>query len=198
MTAGAHDAGGGFGRSAGTNAARGIMVIIAAVAVGLLLMWRGIGNDDTVAADAVDDPTAVTTEGDVAPTDDSALTTVPQETVPETTTTVAVVARDPSEVRVLVINGTDEPKVKGLGGRGTDLLKPFNYITLDTKNADVNGPSTIFYVAGYEAEAAAVATVYGVDPAAVLQPIDPVNPPIADTQDANVIVRIGSDGVIQV
>ncbi len=197
MTAGAHDAGGGFGRSAGTNAARGIMVIIAAVVVGLLLMWRGIGNDDTVAADGADG-SSETADGDQAPTEGDVVTTTTAETIPETTTTAALVARDPSEVRVLVINGTDEPKVKGLGGRGTDLLKPFNYVTLDTKNADVNGPSTIFYAAGYEAEAAAVAAVFGVDPAAVLQPLDPVNPPIAATQDANIIVRIGSDGVIQV
>ncbi|MEZ5377206.1 MAG: LytR C-terminal domain-containing protein [Acidimicrobiales bacterium] len=201
MTAGAHDAGGGFSRSAGTNAARGVLVIIAAVAVGLLLMFRGIGDssndtaaDATPAADGGGDTSDAAAAGDTS-------TTVPTgDTVVEsTTTTVSAPPRDPSEVKVLVLNGTDATsRVAGVAGAGTDLLKPSNYITLEPKDADINGPSAVFYTEGYLAEANAVAAVYGVDPATVVQPLDPTASPIADTQGANIVVRIGSDGVIKV
>ena len=93
-------------------------------------------------------------------------------------------------------NGTDG--LKGIAGRGTDILKTNNYITRDPKNADVVGPSVILYTEGFEAEAAAVAAVYGVDPSLVVQPFDPANSPIADIQEADIIVRVGNDGVIQV
>ncbi|MEZ5229594.1 MAG: hypothetical protein R2710_23905 [Acidimicrobiales bacterium] len=148
MTAGAHDAGGGFSRSAGTNAARGVLVIIAAVAVGLLLMFRGIGDssndtaaDATPAADGGGDTSDAAAAGDTS-------TTVPTgDTVVEsTTTTVSAPPRDPSEVKVLVLNGTDATsRVAGVAGAGTDLLKPSNYITLEPKDADINGPSAVFH-----------------------------------------------------
>jgi hypothetical protein len=191
MTTGAHDAGGGFGRSAGANAARGVMVIVGAVIVGLLLMNRGLGSDQAEATGQTE-VEAVATE----PITDAA----PVESTTTTSTTTAPVAlgapRDASEVAVLVTNGTDG--LKGIAGRGTDILKTNNYITRDPKNADVVGPSVILYTEGFEAEAAAVAAVYGVDPSLVVQPFDPANSPIADIQEADIIVRVGNDGVIQV
>ncbi len=206
MTAGAHDAGGGFSRSAGTNAARGVMVIVAAVAVGLLLMFRGIGDSSADTDAAAGDGSADTAEpgdtgqGDTGVTGATDTTLPAEEVTPETTdTTVSAPPRDPSEVRVLVLNGTDDAaRIGGVAGAGTDLLKPSNYVVLDPKDADVNGPSAIFFAEGYQAEANAVAAVYGVDPAAVVQPLDPTASPIVDTQDANIVVRIGSDGVIKV
>lgn len=210
MTAGAHDAGGGFSRSAGTNAARGVMVIVAAVAVGLLLMFRGI--DDSSDSAAADDGTEIsvegattdaegTTEGDgaAAAGDDGAVAAAEEPEPEPTEVPVAPPARDPSEVRVLVLNGTDEGNRRaGVAGAGTDILKPANYVTLEPKDADINGPSMVFYVEGYQAEANAVAAVFGADPAVVVQPLDPTQSPIVDTQDANIIVRIGSDGAINV
>ncbi len=200
MTAGAHDAGGGFSRSAGTNAARGIIVIVAAVAVGLLLMFRGIsdGSDDTAAGDVP--TTAADGQGGGEGIDTS--TTVPVDETPVESTTTTVVSappRDPSEVKVLVLNGTDaDNRVAGVAGAGTDLLKPFNYIVLEPKDADVNGPSAVFFTEGFQAEANAVAAVFGVEPSTVVQPLDPTTSPIADTQGANIVVRVGSDGVIKV
>ncbi len=197
MTAGAHDAGGGFGRSAGTNAARGVMVIVAAVAVGLLLMFQGLADSDSETDAAAGDPSAEATDG--ATTETTVATgevTTTTAAVAETTTTLAA-PRDPSTVKVLVLNGTD-PVVAGKAGAGTDVLKASNYVTLSPKNADVPGASAIYYTEGFQAEAVAVAAAYGVDPAAVVQPLDPAALPVADTQGANVIVRIGSDGVIQV
>lgn len=209
MTAGAHDAGGGFGRSAGTNAARGVAVIVVAVLVGLLLMFRGLSDSNEVAASGgegstpssnVTDPN--TTEPD--DTDPSTTDPVPEGTEgtegegPGTQDTPPLdPPRDASEVRVMVLNGTDaNQRVAGIGQKGTDVLKPFNYITLDPKNADTNGPSKVFYAEGYEAEAIAVAQAFGADPAAVVEALTAENSPITNTQDANIVVRIGSDGAI--
>ncbi len=202
MTAGAHDAGGGFSRSAGTNAARGVMVIVAAVAVGLLLMFRGINDSgDDTAAESTEAPVETGGEGEELVAAGDTSTTVPTEdTSAETTsTTVSAPPRDPSEVKVLVLNGTDDDnRTAGVAGAGTDVLKPSNYVVLEPKDADVNGPSAVFYAEGYLAEANAVAAVFGVDPVAVVQPLDPTAAPIVDTQGANIVVRIGSDGVIKV
>ena len=191
MTTGAHDSGGGFGRSAGANVARGVMVIVGAIIVGLLLMNRGLSDNRAGATSTDETPSTSTTE--------AGETTVSSETttteVSEPTTTLGA-PRDPSEVAVLVVNGTEN--LKGVAGRGTDILKTSNYITREPKNADVNGPSVILYTEGYQAEANAIAAIYGVDPETYVKPFDPASSPIADTQEANVVVRIGNDGVIQV
>ena len=199
MTTGAHDAGGGFGRSAGANVARGVMVIVGAVIVGLLLMNRGLSSDSSAEADVASDESA---SADGSTDETNADETNVEEAPPETTTPVTETPptlgapRDASEVAVLVTNGTDG--LKGIALRGTDILKTNNYITRDPKNADVVGPSVIMFTEGFEAEANAIAAVYGVDPVVVVTAFDTATSPIADTQDADVVVRVGNDGVIQV
>ncbi len=207
MTAGVHEAGGGGG--VGASSARGVIVIVAAVAVGLLLMWRGLGEADTQAVDAgtgdetatADDGTATdgtTTDG--AATDDTTAdgTTTDGTATDGTATedTTAPVAHAPAEVTVLVLNGTNG--IMGVAGRGTEVVAGAGFATAEAKNADVDGPSVVLYVEGYEADAIAVAQTFSVDPAAVVQPFDPATSPIADTQGAHVIVRVGNDGLIQV
>lgn len=202
MTAGAHDAGGGFGRSAGANVARGLMVIVGAVIVGLLLMNRGLGDTQAEAeagGTEVDASADGSGDGAEAATDTESTTTTTTE--PDSSTTLGA-PRDPSEVAVLVLNGTagdDGQPLKGVAGRGTDLLKTNNYITKDPKNSPAPGPSAVYFAEGFEAEALAVAEVMGVaDAATVVMPIDPTAPPIEDLQGANIVVQIGNDGVIQV
>lgn len=197
MTAGAHDAGGGFGRSAGTSAARGVAVIAVAVIVGLLLMRQGLGERSVVAAETSDVTTAENSDGNDANivTDDTTVSTEPEVEEP-TPTTPPPVVRPPAEVKVLVVNGT--AGIKGVAKRGADLVSGQGYVAADPKNADIDGASVILYIEGYEADARALATVFGVDPNAVVQPFDPATSPIADTQGANLIVRVGNDGVIQV
>ncbi len=209
MTAGAHEAAGGNlgpGGSVGASSARGVIVIVAAVAVGLLLMWRGLGETDSQAVDA--GGTEETTSDDVSSgddavadgdtdtnaTDDGTATDGATDTTPDST--AAPVAHAPAEVTVLVLNGTNG--IKGVAGRGTEVAAGAGFATAEAKNADVDGPSVVLYVEGYEADAIAVAQAFSVDPAAVVQPFDPATSPIADTQGAHVIVRVGNDGLIQV
>ncbi len=201
MTAGAHDAGGGFGRSAGVNTARGIGVILVAIVVGLLLMREGLAErteaaatTDTTEAPSSDSDENLVTDPDAdADADAAADDAVVEET---TTTTEAAVARPPAEVKVLVLNGTNG--IQGVAGRGTTVVTDAGYVGAEPKNAEVDGPSVVLYVEGYEADARAVAAAFGVDPDAVIAPFDAATSPIADTQSANVIVRVGNDGVIQV
>ena len=191
MTTEAHDAGGGFGRAAGANAARGVMVIVAAVIVGVLLDGDGASPNTAGASEAPDSDAAAT--GDSA--DDSTAETVPDGGT--TTPSAALPApRDPSEVSVLVLNGTNG--LPGVAKRGTDVLKIKNYLTKDPKDAVVDGASVVLFQPGYESEAVAVATAFGVDPALVVKPFDAAASPIPDTQGANIIVRIGADGLIKV
>ncbi|MEZ5340820.1 MAG: LytR C-terminal domain-containing protein [Acidimicrobiales bacterium] len=106
-------------------------------------------------------------------------------------------ARPAGEVAVLVLNGTEGP-VAGIAGAGANKLKTNNYVTRDPKNATVPSPSAVYYADGFEAEAIAVASVFGADPAVVVQPLDPATVPISDTQSADIVVVVGNDGVIVV
>lgn len=204
MTDGAHDAGGGFGRSAGANAARGVMVIVAAVVVGLLLMQRGLSDTSTTAAGGSAASDAEGAEaGDAAGTGETADGATGDTTADDaatasssTTSTTLAPPRDPSEVKVLVLNATDG--VKGAAGRGTQALLASNYRTGEPDDATANGPSMILFQPGFEAEARAVAELFGVDPAALVQPFDAAASLTDDTQESNLIVVIGNDGLIQV
>lgn len=195
MTAGAHDSGEGFGRSAGVNAARGIAVIVGAVLLGIFLMVRGV-DDNSVAATE----TTVTTEaaedadGSAETAPDDVVTTLPAEDAAITDDTLGA-QRNPSEVLTLALNGTS-PAQPGLAGSTRDRLQTAGYGAAAPKNADTPGPSVILFTDGFESDARAIAELFGVDPAAVVKPFDAATSPIADTQSANVIVMAGSDGVI--
>ncbi len=195
MTAGAHDAGGGFGRSAGANAVRGGAVIVGAVILGLILMARGI-DDSTAAAT---DPDITTTTVAPAATDQSTpdeattITTAPPQG--ESTSSTLGAQRPTSEVLILALNGT-VPARGGVAGRLRDTLVSNGYGSVDPKNADTRGPSVILFVEGYESDALAIAALIGVDPVAVVKPFDPATSPIADTQGAHIVVMVGDDEVI--
>lgn len=194
MTEGAHDAGGGFGRSAGANAGRGIAVIVGAVILGLFLMARGVDDSDLVAAE---DPVTTTTvsetdSGDAASTTEQSTTITTAAPAVETTLGAQ---RDPAEVLTLALNGTD-PVQGGVASKTRDVLQASGYGTAAPKNAETVGPSVVLFVEGYESDARAIAAVFGADPAVVVKPFDAATSPIADTQGAQVIVMAGNDGVI--
>ncbi len=196
MTAGAHDSGEGFGRSAGVNAARGIAVIVGAVLLGIFLMARGI-DDNSVAAEEVTTTTVPVQSADGSDGEsggDDVVTTVPVEDEPETDTTLGA-QRNPAEVLTLALNGTS-PIEAGVAGKTRDVLTTAGYASATPKNADTPGPSVILFTEGFESNARAIAELFSVDPAAVVKPFDAATSPISDTQSANVIVMAGSDGVI--
>lgn len=213
-------------RLGGTDLFRGAMVILAAVVIGGLVLSRGIDDDEVDTGGAIDeteqaevDPAAVDATDTTNPTDqagaeaatdapDQGVTSTLPTTAPtataedpvsdettETTTTPLDTVRAPAEVRTLVLNAGGP---QGIAGRATELLQAASYTTAAAKNADANGPSAIYFIEGYEAEALAAASVFGPGLDALVEPLDPVSPPTADIQDAVVIIVVGNDDIIAV
>jgi hypothetical protein len=167
---------GSFVRSAGGAIARGGLLVAVAVLIGVLLLARGLDSGDLVSAGGGDDG-GETTDGTTA--GDPATST--------TSTTAAAAVRPPTEVRVLVANGSGVP---GVAGQRTDTLATAGYQTLEPANAAPTPTTQVLFAEGFQAEAAAVATALGFPPTAV-QPLP--DPPPVDPLDASVVVVLGQD-----
>ena len=207
---------GSFVRSTSNAAARGGALIAVALIIGFLLLWKGgIGTDDDAAAidtssddtssDVVDDGSgdddAVAgddgaDDGDTAddPGDGSGDDTGDDDgdTVdpPGTPTT-----RPVGEVKVVVANGVGEA---GLAGDRTAVLTTAGYVG-QAANAATRPieASAVYYLNGYDQDAAGVAAELGADPVAVLRPApgDPTEL-VADAtgvEDFHVWVMLGTD-----
>ena len=206
MNTGAHDAGGGFTQSVGTNAARGIGVILAAVLVGLGLMALGY-SDSAVVADAGDSGSALVSGdddgGDDGSGDDGSTgddTTVEETTTttqaPTTTTTEpAPVARPAADVTIVVLNAADGKP--GIAGRTTGVLEDAGYASLTPRDAGKDQETAVQYVEGYEGDAIAVAAVFGLDESVVEPfPADPNIREDAHVDGAQIVVFVGLDNKI--
>jgi hypothetical protein len=167
-------------------------VIVAAVAVGLFLLNRGLAERDVEAGPA-DEPVAAQPAEPETADDPATPAEEVTQTPPETPVPAVAEPRPPSEVRVLVLNGSGR---QGVAARGTQFFSQAGYDTAEPENAPGPGPSAIVYADGYAEEANAAAVALGLDPALVVRPLDPAAPPIADTQGANLVVVAGTDGLI--
>jgi len=158
-----------------------LSIIVAAIAVILgFLILRDINDDGNASGGGVgsDDTTAETTipgGADVTTTAPSAATTAPATLKPYT---------------VLVANAAS---VQGAAASMTTALQGKGVLTIPGTNSTATGAqatTTIYYTAGYELEAAELATIMGVT--APPQPM-PDPPPVADLSTANVLVQLGTD-----
>ena len=105
----------------------------------------------------------------------------------ETTTTTAAVANAPANVTVLVANGSGK---SGVAATNATKLKTAGYTKVDTTNSPTTAKSAVYYAAGAQADAQAVATALGLDPSVVAAM---PSPPPVDLAGATVLVVIGSD-----
>lgn len=158
------------------------------------------GVDPGAAADPATDPLTGAAAGTDTSTDPGTTPTAPADDAmadesSETTDSPLDTVRPPAEVRTLVLNAGGP---QGIAGRATELLQAASYLTSAAKNADVNGPSTIYYTEGFQNEALAVASVFGPGLESLVQALDPAAPPTADLQQANVVVVVGNDDIIAV
>ena len=185
----------------GTNAARGVGVILAAVAVGAILMWLGYSND-SVDATADDDGSALVSDDDGSGDDgssddgsDDGTTSTTEATTTTTTTAPPVTARPAAEVTVVVMNATEGKP--GIAGRSSAIAEQAGYTMLEASNANVDQDTAIQYAPDYEADAVAVAEVFGLDDSVVEPFPDELNiRDEADVAGANIIVFVGLDGLI--
>jgi len=157
------------------SVARGVALVVIAVVIGLLLL-----RDDSRATQA-----AVGTDGAGEVDDggdDGADATV------TTTTTTTLALRPPSEVKVLVANGSS---VDGAAGSATEALEALGYVTGTPGNSETVPSTVVYFTEGYQAEAEALAEAIGA-PASAVAPM-PAVAPVDDLQLANVLVVIGPD-----
>lgn len=174
MSRGRHAAAdGSFGRSAGSAALRGGVLIAAAVLLGIVLLQ---------ATDSPEPFADIETGGGATTT-----TTVADDG--DATTTTTPTTRNPAEVKVLVANGTS---VAGAAGRTQDQLAAQGYNVLAAVQSTESGveASVVFFAEGFEAEAAELAAQF--DPVPVVQPLTDT-PPVDDLRGADVLVVLGQD-----
>jgi hypothetical protein len=190
---------------------RGILVIITAVAIGAFVVSRGIddpgtgllagegdadlaaGGTTTTAEDLASTPSSDVSGAGATVTTGVTTTSTTEASSTATSTVPADATRPPAEVTVLVLNGSG---TKGVAAEGSAVLESAGYELLAPKNADTFGPSQVLFTDGNEAEAEAVAVVFGVDSQEVVAALDPSAPPMDELDDADVIVVIGEDGLI--
>lgn len=167
-----------------SSAGRGAVLVVVAALLGFLIL-RG-------AADNTQFP--VTTGAVAQATATPDVEVVPDDSVPITTPTVLVdasQARNNSEVRVLVANGTD---VSGQASRLTSSLRNQGFATREPRNADEQAASTIFYRPGFAAEATVVRSVLGGStPIAPMSEPDPFIGDGIDLGPVDVLVLVGAD-----
>jgi hypothetical protein len=175
---------GSFARSAGIQTARGAALLLVAVLVGVLLLRTAPSESST----------PVTTK-----TPKAARKTVSRPPVTTgasvTTPTTAAGPRAPTQVSVLVANGT---KVTGAASRVDVQLAQAGYNSVGTANATSsdNATTVVDFTPGYQPEASALAASLSL-PATTAQPM-PSPPPVTDTKGANIVVVVGTDLASQI
>lgn len=154
----------------------GAVLIVAAVLIGVILLWRGFSQEGGVVETA-------------SPGDETTTTTAGAVPLPESTTTSAAPTgstNPPAEVSVVVANGSG---ATGVAARNAERLAGSGYTTVATTNAPATTTSVAYYASGAEADAAAVAQALG-----ITAPVQPMpTPPPVELDGATVLVVIGTD-----
>ncbi|MEO6318817.1 MAG: LytR C-terminal domain-containing protein [Acidimicrobiales bacterium] len=164
------------------NPARGAALVVVAVVIGLFLLRNGLDTSEAITSNPGDGEQATDSE----PSDGTAGTD-------DGTTTTTVALRAPAEVPTIVLN---DSTTAGVAGTYSDALAAAGYTLTnpDGANADADGDSAVtqvFFLPGFDAEAAAVAVAIGA-PATVVPTALPTPPP-GPIASASVVVVIGTD-----
>jgi hypothetical protein len=160
--------------------ARGIALIVAAIVLGVVLL-RATDSPAPVPVKSSTN-TTVSTPGTVATGNQATGTTTP------TTAGAGAKAHNPTEVAVLVANGS---RVKGAAAGLATKLKAANYLVKPSVNTKAAASaSVVYYDPGYQADAQAIANTLNPKPA--VQPMPDVLP-VADRAGAQILVVIAAD-----
>ena len=190
--------GGGLGPSNGAAAPRALLLIVVAVLLGAALLWKGLDDGTDLVSDQPV-PTTTATTGDGTP-DDGAGDGTPDDGTGGTTTSTLfpTITEPPSEVQVLVANGSGTARA---AGSVTELLVPKGYATLAPANAQPTDSTMIFFRPGMVAEARAVMELLAPDSPDLLAQIPPTGLAVAENaldrlESADIVVILGADGRI--
>ena len=168
-------------RGGANPATRGLLLIGALALIGWLLLVRmgGSGGGSSVdVAQAIEDATENLVSEAPASSSVEVLSPVTASTAE---------ARNPSAVKVVVLNGTTK---SGLAKGVVPSLTTAGYTQTSATNADKDdyAASVVYYAPGYDPEARTIATTLGI---ATVQPV-PVPAPRSG-EVANVFVVLGAD-----
>jgi hypothetical protein len=166
---------GGRAAPSGSTATRGVIVVAAALIVGVLLIVKGGGGEAVADKNAEIDGTTTTAPGG-GPTTTQATngTTVP-----------------PAQLAIIAANGS---KITGLAGKTKTQLAQAGYTSVIATDATTDAnTSIVYFVAGFDKDAEAVAAVLGMPPARLAQMPDPSQVPVASVGDVKVVVVLGPD-----
>ncbi len=193
-------------------AVRGVVLLVVAIAVGVLLLRAGSSDPAAVVADnavqpgqttpvapATTVPSIVVTE-ETAPPDDGASTDTTLPAVEETGGTTVETApaipdfepRPAAEVTVQVANST---AIRGVAGTTTDQLKTLNYITATPTNLRGTAleRTRVYYEPGNLLEAQALASVLGLDPKSDVFQMFADKSALDQWDEPDVLVVVGTD-----
>ena len=194
--------GGGLGPSNGAAAPRALLLIVVAVLLGAALLWKGLDDGTDLVSDQPV-PTTTAPTGDGTPDDGSGDGTPDDGSGDGTggTTTATLfptITEPPSEVQVLVANGSGTARA---AGSVTELLVPKGYATLAPANAQPTDSTMIFFRPGMVAEARAVMELLAPDSPDLLAQIPPTGLAVAENaldrlESADIVVILGADGRI--
>ena len=194
--------GGGLGPSNSAAAPRALLLIVVAVLLGAALLWKGLDDGTDLVSDQPV-PTTTAPTGDGTPDDGSGDGTgdgTPDDGTGGTTTSTLfpTITEPPSEVQVLVANGSGTARA---AGDVTELLVPKGYATLAPANAQPTDSTMIFFRPGMVAEARAVMELLAPDSPDLLAQIPPTGLAVAENaldrlESADIVVILGADGRI--
>jgi hypothetical protein len=160
------------------NPARGAVLVIVAVLVGLFLLRNGIDTTTTTTTGSTDKGSS---------TDSDATTDGGTDTADSSTSTIGT--RLPAEVPTIVLNGTT---VNGAAKKWSTYLAGKGYGLTDSDGA--GGPdataTSVYYAAGFQQEATVVATLIGA-PSTSVTPLP--TPAPQNSGQAKVVVVLGPD-----
>lgn len=160
------------------------MILVVAVAIGLLLLWKA-GPDDGATAVSTGPSDTTVAAGPEGDSSSSSTTTAPgaSTTAPENQ------GRPPGEVTVIVLNGSGKSGVAAtntltIGAAGYKMAGPAN------ANAQID-KTAVYYAKDFQVEATAVAAVLGkpADSVAAL----PAQAPGPGADKSNVVVVLGKE-----
>lgn len=177
----------------GPSAIRSIALTILAVALGAVILMKGADfSPSSVSAidTSIFEPTVEADElGDALTTGSIEVDTEAAPIVEPTE--IPAAARPNTQVRVLVVNGTD---VAGEAARLNGILRNDGFNVRTPRNANPHATSLIYYRSGFgsEAEVVRAALSAGTQPQPMPQP-DPVIGDGVDLAVTDILVVIGGD-----
>ena len=191
-----------FTKSTATAAARGGVLIVIAIVIGVLLLWQGFDGGDPI-TDVEDDSEEPVDEMETEDTTPEETTGDNADDTPGTTSTTTtaapIVVDPPNSVKVAVLNGRGEA---GLAGSRSGHLTTAGYVSI-AANADTSDKefSRVYFTPGYADEAELVAVALNGSPSVIERaPADPLTLVSEASREAatdyHIYVVLGADEVL--